>query len=473
MKNMDLRLCVKNLLSHFSLRRDSRTLCDLLRQPAKGHLFAALFLVSACFIVYWSALGHDFLIYDDKKYVIDNQMIRGLSLEHVKMSFSSIIMGNYAPLHFISYMVDYSVWGMNARGFILTNLILHAANGFLFYLLLIAMRWHIPSACTAAFLFVCHPVQVESVAWIAERKNLLAMFFFLSAAIFYILFRNRGGGRARLFYILSIISFILSLLSKSVAVIFPLVITLYDICLVKRDNRHYLLLNKVPFVILALAAALVTFISQSPELGGGRRGYHGGPLATFFTMLPVLGRYLRMVICPTELSVSYNPQIKYAPDVAVAGAAVLVVLLVGAAFWLYRQRRELLFWFLLFFIGLLPVSQIVPLYTLMNDRYLYFPMLGAAAFFTAIASMMINHVSGWGKGCLALFYCLLLLTFPIMAVARVTVWKDDLTLWSDAVKKEPDNPLGWKFMAEAYTKRGDFAAAAFAYRKYVSLRPGA
>ncbi|HEX9023178.1 MAG TPA: hypothetical protein VF799_04980, partial [Geobacteraceae bacterium] len=154
-----------------------------------------LLLAVASFALYWQALGHDFLInWDDRQYVLDNPVIRGVTLQHLKAAFTSFYIGNYAPLHLISYMIDYDLWGMRPAGFIFTNILFHTLNGILFYMLLRRIAgervWTLP----AALFFLLHPLQVESVVWVAQRKNLLAMFFFLAAVHLYISYKERARG---------------------------------------------------------------------------------------------------------------------------------------------------------------------------------------------------------------------------------------------------------------------------------------
>jgi hypothetical protein len=165
------------------------------REKILPHAVPAAILVAVTVAVYIRILGHDFqLFWDDEKYVIANAAVKGFSLEHLRSAFTTNYMGNYAPLHIISYMLDYSLWGMKASGFFLTNIVLHVLNGMLFYALLIRFGFSRLQASFSTFVFLLHPVQVESVAWISERKNLLAMFFFLSGFIAYLSYRIKGWG---------------------------------------------------------------------------------------------------------------------------------------------------------------------------------------------------------------------------------------------------------------------------------------
>ena len=166
----------------------------------RPHIFALLILSGVTFALYWQALGHNFLIYwDDNGYVTRNLTIQRVTWENIKTAFTSLYMGNYAPVQILSYMFDYSIWGMRPAGFIFTNILIHIANGILFYYLLTRLSWQRLTACAAALIFLIHPVQVESVVWVSERKNVLSMLFFLLSLIWYIIVPGKIRETAGLF----------------------------------------------------------------------------------------------------------------------------------------------------------------------------------------------------------------------------------------------------------------------------------
>jgi len=443
----------------------------------RDHALSLAVLVAVTLVVYAPALGHHFLInLDDGVYVVRNEIIRGFTWDHVRVALARPYFANYAPLHILSYMLDYTFWGLKPAGFLLANVLLHYLNGVLIYFLLFRISGRKRWGFVGAFIFLLHPVQVESVAWVSQRKNVLAMFFFLASFHFYLSYRTRGAKRSGLAYVLSVISFILSLLSKSVTVILPLVLFLYDLCTLERQDRKRWLVDKVPYGIAAAAIAVVTIISQSPEFGGGRISYHGGsPVITFLTILTVLPRYLRLLFypTPTALSVLYYLPVKTGLDLPVLGSGLLVVLLGVAGVFLYRLKRKLSFWFFVFFIGFLPVSQIVPLVTLMNDRYMYFPMLGASAFLGSLCLTALEHLQAYRqKGALAVL-CVVLLLLPWFSRERVPVWQNDLTLWTDTVGKFPDSEDAWYNLGRSYYDAGQMDNALDAYLRALSINPSA
>ncbi|HEY5976087.1 MAG TPA: tetratricopeptide repeat protein [Geobacteraceae bacterium] len=438
----------------------------------RSYLLPALLLVLATGAVYSGTLGHQFLLnWDDELYVTGNEAIRGFSLDHLHQAFTRYYVGNYAPLQIVSYMLDYSLWGLDPRGFHLTNLLLHTLNGLLFYLLVFRLQGDRWWAMAAAGVFLCHPVQVESVAWVSQRKNLLAMGFFLLAFLAYV--NYRGTGRAG-WYWGSMGAFLLALLAKSVAVVFPLALVGYDLCFRGPTERRHWLRDKLPFVGVALLAALLAVRSQASDFGGGLTAYHGGsPLITMLTMLPVLLSYLSLLFWPSRLAAVYVPVMRTGLDGPVILALLVLCLLAGAGwFWARRGgRRDLAFWLGIFFVGLLPVSQIVPLVTLMNDRYLYFPMLGFAALVTAWPRPLLARLGpAWRLPVVAV--TLLLVTVLALATQRrLPVWRDSLSLWSDAVTKAPDSNVAWMGMADVYLRQGKLDLARAAYLMSRDLLP--
>jgi Flp pilus assembly protein TadD len=442
-------------------------------EKIRSHLIPIIVLSGVTFVVYANTLGHDFLLnWDDSLYVVENETIRGITWEHLKDAFTRFYIGNYAPLHIISYMFDYTLWGLRPGGFIFANVLIHAINGILFYVLLVRMNRRKALGFLAAFIFLFHPVQVESVAWISQRKNLLAMFFFLASFHFYISYRITGKPQSMFFYASSVLAFVLALLSKSVTIILPLVLFLYDLCYLEKSNRKSWITNKIPFVIAAGAAFLIALKSQMPEHDGGRISYAiEGPLGVFYTMLTVLVRYFRIIFWPTELSALYMPPMKIGIDAMVVWSAVFAVLLIVLGVYLYRGRKDLFFWYALFFIGLLPVSQIVSIVTLMNDRYLYFPLLGVAACCGLIALPSADHAYDYRKRSMAIILGLLILLLPWLSWQRTSVWSNDLSLWMDTTSKTPSSTLAWNGLGMSYVDAGRFDEAADAFLKALSIDP--
>jgi hypothetical protein len=450
----------------------------IISQSLRPHLLPLLVLVLATFAVYAQTLGYDFLRnWDDNHYILENADVLGLDWERIKAVFTKYYVGNYAPVQMLSYMLDYTVWGLYPGGFHLTNLVLHTVNGLLLYLLMFRLIPDRLAAWSGAALFLLHPVQVETVVWISQRKNLLAMFFFLIAWECYCVYRDSGSARRLYWYAASVTALLLALLSKSVTVVFPLAMLLFDRCYPGAKESQNLR-DKLPYLLVSVLAAVLAVHSQTPDPSTGRGGgltvYHGGsPVATFLTMLPVFCSYLRLIVWPFNLSALYDPVIHKSLDGGVLAAFLFLCGMGVLVYLLYRYDRRIAFWSLFFFLALLPVSQIVPLVTLMNDRYLYFPLIGAAA----LLAYGVNRFAALWRArpfCIMACLALLLVFFSGLSLARIAVWRNGISLWSDTITKSPKLPLAWEALGEAYhyTAHPNRKEAEKAYLYAIKLSPG-
>lgn len=424
----------------------------------KRYLCHVLFLVVSCLLVYSASLSHDFIpLQDDNAYIILNSSIRGFSLKNLQTAFTTFYAGNYAPLHIISYMLDYTVSGLKPSGYILTNIVLHIVNGLLFFHLLVRSKFTLVGASAAACIFLLHPVQVESVVWASERKTVLAMTFFLFAVHGYLNYIARSNTTVKTIqYLLSLFSFVMAVLSKSVVVILPAFLMIHDLAYRKTDHQWKWLKDKIPYIVIALICVALTIYSQDPGRDGGRTGFHGGSaLATLFTMLPVLLKYLRMVFWPTGLSIYYGSiQVKtsFDEDVFLAGLVAVALFVFGMMIW--RKKRELFCWYALFFVGLLPVSQIVPIVTLINDRYLYFPLLGGAAFIAGFIGS-IHERFPLLRSALPVLATIAFITLSFLTYNQTKTWQNTQTLYRQVILTNPEQ-IDLKFLEDGFFLISEF-----------------
>jgi hypothetical protein len=360
-------------------------------------------------------------------------------------------------------MFDYTFWGLNPFGFLLANLFYHFLSAVLLYFILVRMGFWKWGALFGTLVFLVHPVQVESVAWMSQRKNLLAMLFFLLAFHAWLTYRKLTGKRRWRWYVFSILFSVCSLLSKSVAVIFPLMLILYDMLHQPYRLRFREHVDKIPFLAAAFAVGIITVMIQDPEAAGGRAGYPDGALIVLpMTMLPVLTGYLRMLVWPdpSSLCAIYSIPTKYRIDWEVIFAFAVLLSLIGIGVWLYRKSRPAFFWYAMFFLGLLPVSQIIPIVTRMNDRYLYFPMLGISGLICYISCEFRDRIQSNNIRKLAVSCFIgIVVALSIVSHIRGRVWKDTITLFSDMTAKVPNQYITWDGLAEGYRAAGDMEMA--------------
>jgi hypothetical protein len=238
----------------------------------------------------------------------------------------------------------------------------------------------------------------------------------------------------------------------------------------RTELRRPKLMDKLPFILLTLAACILTIKSQDTNLEGGIRDYPGGtPLTTLWTMIPVFLTYLKDLVYPLDLSPYYMTTIRRTADATVLSSVAILLGLAGVGALSARRQPRILFFISVYILALLPVLQIVPLLTLKNDRYLYFPMIGAAG----VAASLISALLQGSKR----------LRCAVVAVAvtactalgsttyyQAQQWKDSITLWHFAIRQDPDNMLAWLMLAKGYTNLGNGPGAVAAITVYNKLK---
>lgn len=437
----------------------------------KSNAVPILLLLLLTGATYFEITTHSLLInWDDLPYITNNSAIREISVQNLKAVFSQSFAGNYAPVQFVSYMIDYAIWENNPFGYFFANIFYHYISGVLLYFLLLragCWKW---GALFGTAIFLVHPVQVESVAWASQRKNLLAMIFFLSSFHGYISYRERVGNDRLYFYVWSLFAFCLSLLSKPITVIFPLMLMMYDHLILSLRGSIYTHKDKIPYFI---AAAIIAVFTTYNADSSGRVEYPANAMIVLpLSMLPVLLRYFQLLMCPIPSlqSFMYFPSLRNEIDPIVILSLIVAVALLLLGHYLYKKNQPCMFWYSLFFLGLIPVSQIVPLVTMMNDRYMYFPMLGVAG--------IVAHLTGsirekpgmefWWKFILTILVSIVI-CLSALSYARGKVWRNSISLFSDAVAKYPDNAKALSHLAETYVMLDDLEMARIFYEKAANI----
>ncbi|MGH7200262.1 MAG: hypothetical protein ACREJB_06630, partial [Planctomycetaceae bacterium] len=405
----------------------------------RTHTRCLLSLVGLTVALYLPTLGYDFVNWDDPWYVVNNPLIKSWQPSNLYALATQAAVRNYAPATLFSFLVDHTLWGLWAGGFHLTNLLLHALNAALVYALVVRLthsRW---TAWATAALFAVHPVQIETVAWISSRKGLLSATFILAALMCWL--RPKRSGRAEAW---GLAFFALALLSKAIAVVVPAVVLLYDV-LVRRETLAVALPRQVIPGFLSVLLLLATMSAQSGSTGGVREHLTLSQAEILAVDAVILWRYAGMLAWPADLCVLYDPPAKgIALPAAVGGTAWLAV---AVLLWRSRKRRPMPTWAaatcLLF---LLPVLNLFPITTLMNDRYLYLPSVAAFGLFAAALHRLpaVWKASGLESRCAFrggvprnLTVAAMLICYGMMAHAHLPVWRDGLSLWGHAAAEAP------------------------------------
>src|SRR5665213_3466756 len=442
------------------------------RRDQKNFILICLVLALGTAALYWPVTRNGFVNFDDEEYITGNAHVTsGLTWTNVVWAFKSGEAANWHPLTWISHMVDCDLYGPNPGGHHLTNLLFHVANTLLLFLLLNQMTgapWR--SAFVAAF-FAWHPLHVESVAWASERKDVLSTFFFLLTLLAYARYAKKPGVTP---YLLALLFFTLGLMSKPMVVTLPFVLLLLDFWPLRRiyDLRFTIydlksvLLEKIPFFVLAAAASAVTFLVQKT---GGAVWSSGWGLRLENIVLAYV-RYISKLFLPRDLAVVYSYPHQW-PAWLAAGAALL--LLTWTALTLYRARENPYLpvgW--LWFLGtLVPTIGIVQVGAQsIADRYTYIPSIG---FFIVVvwgASDLANRWPAKRKflpfaGAVALIGCI------GATSVQITYWHDSETLFLHAIGVTTDNYVAENCLGKAFENDGQNERARALYTDAVKIEP--
>lgn len=363
-------------------------------------------------------------ISDDRPLIVANASLRELSTENLRTILTTRSDGvNYIPLNFLSLAIDRAVFGFWPPGFHLTNLVLHVATAFAMYFFLLRLREPTGIAAAAALLWAVHPVQVESVAWISERKNLLSTLFFVLAFDTYL--RFSALPRARTYTVL-VLLYLAALLSKVNTIVLPAMMLVYDIAIRRRLCPR----DVAAAVPLLACGALVAWANLAGNVSHGA-SFHGGSLvATLQTSSTTIPRYLANVVAPFDLSGYYPIPLRaswFDPPVAVAVAVIAA--LVAATCWLAWRGARDAFWLAWFGITLSPMLNLVPFPALMNDRYLYLPLVGLLVPLVRIGKNLLQRANAMQAG--PVIVGILTVVYAGLTFARVPVFRNELNLWAD------------------------------------------
>lgn len=420
--------------------------------------------------IYWPATSNQFVAFDDQLYVTENtNVINGLTWQGVYWAFTSFDVANWHPVTWLSHQLDVSLFGLNAKAHHATNILLHTVNTLLLLFLLVRLTGALWRSVLVAVIFALHPVHVESVAWVAERKDLLCAFFFLLTIHAYI----RYTQCVRWFSFLPVaMLFTLSLMAKPMSVTLPFVLLLLDWWPLQRIGKiplRSIVLEKLPLILLSGISCAVTILAQRA----------GGAVITVYKLniLERIGNassayllYLWKMIWPHDLAILY-PLPSTLPFRLAAFGAVVIILIVIVA---YRQRNIrpylLVGWF--WYLGMLvPVIGLVQVGVQSHaDRYTYLPLVGSCI---VIVWGMHDISAGWryGHRVLILLTAGLIAMFAFQTRQQVFIWRDSETLFRHAIAVTSDNYVMHMNLGIALWDQNKRDEAISEYRKAIKIRP--
>ncbi len=452
---------------------------SFLDTPAARAVVMAL-LACACIMVYAQTRSFGFILYDDPTYVRDNPHIRsGITLEAVRWSLTSTYAANWHPLTWLSHMLDVEVFGMDPGAHHLVNALFHTLNTLLLFGVLVSMTGDTLKSAFVAAAFGVHPLHVESVAWISERKDVLSTLFWMLTLLAYARYAKRPGkGR----FALVAGSYGLGLLAKPMLVTLPFVLLLLDFWPLRRlpktgpaqgwpgwKDISPLVGEKLPLFLLAGLSCVVTFIAQKTQ--GAMLAQEHLELGT--RLANALVSYMAYIVksfCPLDLAMFYpHPE---RVDVLPAAGSGLALAALSAAFLLQARRLPFLATGWLWYLGtLVPVIGIVQVGSqAMADRYTYIPQIGLAI------------MLAWGvpaflgprrvlRGCAVAAAVAALVVLTRLSWVQTSSWKDSITLFTRTIEVTGENYLASNNLGVALSEQGDIDAAMARYRESLRIRP--
>lgn len=435
---------------------------------ARAAWAAAGALAAITFLVYWPALRGKFLSWDDEIYILTNPMIQSVTLKNIASTFTSLHAFAWNPLTWISHMIDYAIWGTNPFGHHLTAVLLHCANSAILLLVLASATGALWRSAFVAALFALHPLHVESVAWISERKDVLStLFWFLTmwAYLGYV----RSPTKWRYFWVSLFL--LLGLLSKPMLVSLPLALLLMDFWPLRRLNRAAII-EKIPWIAASAAVALLTVLAQ--QSWRADTALAAIPLATRLgNSVESAAIYIVQMFWPAKLSPFYpHPGFMGPPLVAwEVGFAGFGLAAISVAAWADRRRYPyILFGWLWYLLTLAPVIGIIQVGSHARaDRYTYVPLVGIFISITWLAvDLLSNRVQPSSRAngrsvvpssVLAILGAVIPAACVIRTEAQIPIWKDSMTLWKKIADDNPGHPRGAQGLGIELVRAGQYEEA--------------
>jgi protein O-mannosyl-transferase len=417
--------------------------------------------------LYLSTFPREFTNWDDPEYIVNNPLIRSLSLQKLNKIITEPYFANYAPLTLLSYALDYSVWKLNPVGYHVHNLLLHL--GCVIALFFLLRQFSLPRFVVlgSIFLFAIHPVNVETVSWASERKNLLATLFFFLSFHQYIQYRKT---RTRLYFLLSVFCFLLSLLSKASTVVAPLVFLAYDYAFKEKRLLQLRLYDKLPFIVLA---EIHTFFSiHAAGAHQALNSYHrGGSLLSAFASGHLFEEYLKLLVFPANLSGFYYP--RESPSFMSVGYWLPLLVCMAALLFLARLSKPLFFWFASFIILMIPVLNIVPLPIQMANRYLYVSEAGiwVLLVITARWVWMRCHSFPVARTALAAVAAGWFIWLGFQTTQFNRAWKNNELFWTSVIEQDFYNEIAHYNLGLHYINQSNINRAGIEFLHSLAIHP--
>jgi len=442
----------------------------------------SMILVAIIFAVYLQVGNQPFLDFDDNFYVTGNPHVTsGITGDNVIWAFTTVHTSNWHPVTWLSLMADGQLHEKNPGGYHITNVVIHALSSLLLLLVLFRISGSLWKSAFVAAMFALHPLHVESVAWVAERKDVLSAFFWFLTLLLYSEYVKKPKPTL---YLFTLLSFVLGLMSKSMLVTLPIVMLFIDFWPLNRYQHEeqdqglrphlvratILIKEKIPFLALSLLAGIITIYAQNK--GGATRSFEIFPfMLRIENALVAYGKYVGKTFWPHNLAVFY-PYPLSIPFWQIAGSLLLLLLLTAMAMRTWRRYPYLAvgwYWFLVTLAPVIGVFQVGD--QSMADRYTYIPVIGLFIMATwGIPDLTrgLPHRQGF----LAFIACSVIIVSAMLTWQQLSYWKDNVSLYQHSLQVTSGNYMLHFNLGIVLDKTGDLDGAISEYRKAIRIKPG-
>ena len=461
------------------------------KDKTRSDFIVSLFLVAIILTAYWQLPSHEFLSFDDNEYIIKNPHVHeGINWENIVWTFSKTDFGYWHPLTWMSHMLAFQLFGMNPSMHHLMNLFLHISSTLLLFFILKRMTGALWQSAFVAVVFALHPLNVESVAWISERKNVLSTFFWMLTILTYVCYTEQPNF---IRYLLSIFVFVLGLMSKPMLVTLPFVLLLLDYWPLNRftlfqpnDNEHgfrqsiysgsrltldlRLVLEKIPFLFLSAVCIYLSNLSiQHPGVAISTASV---PLKLRIAnaLVSYVG-YIKKMVWPHNLAV-YYPYPKIVPLWEVFVAVLFLTCVTFLAFRSITARPYFAIGWLWYIGTLVPGIGLVQagLWPAMADRFTYVPLIGLFICMTWGGAEIIGRLP-YKKAAFIAIPAIIIPILLAMTELQLRHWQNGVTLFTHELSVIPDNGLAHYELGNAFEQQGDLYNAIFHYSKALKINP--
>ena len=430
-------------------------------------------LALATVAIYAQTATHGYIAYDDDQYVYQNHWVNaGLTGANIAWAFTTFFYANWHPLTWISYMLDYSLWGENPGAQHLENVAIHLASTLLLFLVFTRMTRRPWRAALVAAIFTVHPLRVESVAWISERKDVLSTFFDMLTLALYVRYAAKPAVPR---YLAAVLAFALSLLAKPMAVTFPLVLLLLDYWPLRRiawppapAAGRKLVVEKLPLLALSAAASVFTFLAQrnfGAVVSLSRLSFATRVANAAISYVAYMGKAL----WPADLAVLYP---RRSPDLSSALAAAILLVAITALAWIWIQKRPYFAVGWLWYLGMLvPVIGLVQVgVQSMADRYTYLPMVGLSIALVWTGADLVESRRELRPAAAAAALAVLI-AFAAVSFRQTGYWKTSRALFEHTLAVTQNNHIIENNMGVILGREGNSKQAMALYKEALATVP--